>query len=129
MVNKRKYDEPVGLRLLMLWCALQNFCSGIALHDSARLRSPGRLEKMCSGQMIRTPDGPKRDANLFAPAPHSPYHISSFCSMDNDQRSLFENDDDTDRSYPINLTQLNRAVCQHLQQPCPLPTEKLGEGR
>jgi hypothetical protein len=45
--------------------------------------------------------------------------------MDNDQRSLFENDD-SGLSYAINLTQLNRAVCEHLRKPCWL--RKDGEG-
>jgi hypothetical protein len=42
-----------------------------------------------------------------------------------DQRSLFENDD-PNPYYPINRTELNRAVCEHLRQPCLL--KKLGEG-
>ena len=45
--------------------------------------------------------------------------------MDDDQRSLFENDD-TDLSDPINLTQLTHAVSEYLQQLCQL--KKLGEG-
>jgi hypothetical protein len=45
--------------------------------------------------------------------------------MDNDQQSLFENDD-PGLSYAISLTQLSRAVSKHLQQPCQL--SKLGEG-
>ncbi|KIM73699.1 hypothetical protein PILCRDRAFT_828925 [Piloderma croceum F 1598] len=45
--------------------------------------------------------------------------------MDNDQQSLFENDD-PGLSYAISLTQLSRAVSKHLRQPCQL--SKLGEG-
>jgi hypothetical protein len=57
------------------------------------------------------------------------YALHPFCFMDNDQQSLFEYEPDPDRSYApdsFNLTQLNRAVCKNLRQPCQL--RKLGEG-